>query len=166
MSVLTTQRLVLREVKDEDCVDLQLVLSDAEVMRYSVKGVHSQAQIREYITTTQQTYKRLGFGQWIVTTTTGEFVGICGLNKHMVGTEELIHIMYRLAPSQQGKGFATEAVHGVLSYAETALTEAKIHALIEPSNLDSIKVIERAGLVFDRQVEFAGSLVNLYQAIS
>ena len=163
MSVLTTQRLVLREVTHQDACNLSLVLSNPEVMKHSVRGVHSPAQIQEYIDNTKLTYERYGFGQWIITTKADEFIGICGLNKHQVDGEALTHIMYRLAPNQQGQGYALEAVKGVLNYAQTRLIGKAIYALIEPTNEASIKVALKAGLTLNKQVEFAGALVNLYR---
>lgn len=163
MNITTTERLVLRQVQFDDCTVLAEVLSDPEVMEYSLKGVHSSSQILKYITDTKQMYEQNGFGQWVITTTAGEFVGICGLNKHVVDDNEIIHVMYRLSVAQQGNGYATEAVECVIRHAEKGLSIKQVYALIEPSNTNSAKVAHRTGFEYVKQTEFCNVLVDVYR---
>ncbi len=165
MSITKTERLVLREMKAEDAKELSKVLSDPEVMRYSLKGVHTETQIHDYINNSIKLYKINGYGPWVIyNIISGEFVGICGLNKHNIDNDELVHIVYRLAKTQQGKGYATEASFGVLDFAKKSLSLNHIHALIEPQNTDSLKVAQRAGFKFEKSSKFSNVNIEVYQA--
>lgn len=165
MNIAKTERLIIRKVNNEDAKDLSKVLSDPEVMKYSLKGVHTEEQIYDYIINCQKLYEQNGFGHWVIyNNLTGEFVGICGLNKHGIDNVDLVHIVYRLAKDQQGKGYATEASSGVLDFAKNALSIDYVYALIEPENTESKKVATKIGFKFNRLSTFLGVNVEVFQA--
>ena len=133
-------------------------------MQYSTVGVHSQEQIYDYIANCKKQYDLNGFGHWAVYNSVNhEFVGVCGLNKHKVEADDIIHINYRLAADQQGKGYAVESVFGVLDFAKNHLKLSTIHALIESANVSSVKVINRTGFKFVKSSVFRGFNVDVYQ---
>lgn len=156
--------MYVRQITSEDAKDLSKVLADPLVMQYSTVGVHSQEQIYDYIANCKKQYDLNGFGHWAVYNSVNhEFVGVCGLNKHKVEADEIIHINYRLAADQQGKGYAVESVFGVLDFAKNHLKLSAIHALIESVNVSSVKVINRTGFKFVKSSEFRGFNVDVYQ---
>lgn len=164
MIIFATKRLYVRQITSEDAKDLSKVLADPLVMQYSTVGVHSQEQIYDYIANCKKQYDLNGFGHWAVYNSVNhEFVGVCGLNKHKVEADEIIHINYRLAADQQGKGYAVESVFGVLDFAKNHLKLSAIHALIESVNVSSVKVINRTGFKFVKSSEFRGFNVDVYQ---
>lgn len=165
MIIFATKRLYVRQITSEDAKDLSKVLADPLVMQYSTVGVHSQEQIYDYIANCKKQYDLNGFGHWAVYNSVNhEFVGVCGLNKHKVEADEIIHINYRLAAVQQGKGYAVESVFGVLDFAKNHLKLSAIHALIESANVSSVKVINRTGFNFVKSSEFRGFNVDVYKA--
>ena len=156
--------MYVRQITSEDAKDLSKVLADPLVMQYSTVGVHSQEQIYDYIANCKKQYDLNGFGHWAVYNSANhEFVGVCGLNKHKVEADDIIHINYRLAADQQGKGYAVESVFGVLDFAKNHLKLSAIHALIESANVSSVKVINRTGFKFVKSSEFRGFNVDVYQ---
>ena len=164
MIIFATKRLYVRKITSEDAKDLSKVLADPLVMQYSTVGVHSQEQIYDYIANCKKQYDLNGFGHWVVYNSVNhEFVGVCGLNKHKVEADDIIHINYRLAADQQGKGYAVESVFGVLDFAKNHLKLSAIHALIESVNVSSVKVINRTGFKFVKSSEFRGFNVDVYQ---
>ena len=166
MIIFATKRLYVRQITSEDATDLSKVLADPLVMQYSTVGVHSQEQIYDYIANCKKQYDLNGFGHWAVYNSVNhEFVGVCGLNKHKVEADEIIHINYRLAADQQGKGYAVESVFGVLDFAKNHLKLSAIHAFIESVNVSSVKVINRTGFKFVKSSEFRGFNVDVYQVI-
>ena len=163
MTIVETERLCIRQITNEDAKDLSKVLADPVVMQYSTVGVHSQEQIYDYIANCKNQYNLNGYGHWaIYNSITGEFVGVCGLNKHKVDTDNVIHINYRLATDQQGKGYAVEATFGVLYFAKNVLKLKTIYALIESANISSIKVVNRTGFQFIKPSEFRGFKIDIY----
>ncbi|MBE9548296.1 MAG: GNAT family N-acetyltransferase [Proteobacteria bacterium] len=164
MTIVETERLCIRQITNEDAKDLSKVLADPEVMRYSTVGVHTKEQICDYIANCKNQYKLNGYGHWaIYNSVTNEFVGVCGLNKHKVGTDDVIHINCRLVIDQQGKGYAVESTHGVLDFAKKSLKLKAVHALIEPANITSVKAVNRAGFQFIKSSVFRGFEIDIYQ---
>ena len=135
-------------------------------MKYSTVGVHSTEQIIDYIANCQKQYALNGYGHWsIYNTDSGEFVGVCGLNKHDLDSNDVIHINYRLATNQQGKGYAVEATLGILDFAKNSLKLNVIHALIEPENTSSVNVVNRTGFEFVKSSLFRGFNIDVYHVI-
>ncbi len=161
---METERLCIRKITDADAQELSKVLADPKVMKYSTVGVHSEQQIQEYITNCQKQYDVNGYGHWaIYDSSTFEFIGVCGLNKHEIDSGEVIHINYRLAANQQGKGYAVESTLGVLDFAKHSLKLDVIYALIEPENISSVKVVNRTGFKFIETSSFRGFKIDVYQ---
>jgi ribosomal-protein-alanine N-acetyltransferase len=164
LTIVETERLSIRQITDEDAINLSKVLADPIVMQYSTVGVHTEEQIYDYIANCKNQYNLNGYGHWaIYNTLTDEFIGVCGLNKHEVDADDVIHINYRLAIDQQGKGYAVESTFGVLSFAKNTLKLKVIHALIESANISSVKVVNRAGFQFIRSSIFRGFKIDIYQ---
>jgi len=164
LTIVETERLCIRQITNEDAKNLSKVLADPIVMQYSTVGVHTKEQIYEYIANCKNQYDLNGYGHWaIYHSITGEFVGVCGLNKHKVDTDDVIHINYRLATDQQGKGYAVESTFGVLDFAKNCLKLKTIHALIESANISSVKVVNRTGFQFIKSSVFCGFKIDIYQ---
>jgi len=162
--IVETKRLSIRQITDEDAINLSKVLSDPIVMQYSTVGVHTEEQIYDYITNCKNQYDLNGYGHWaIYNTLTDEFIGVCGLNKHEVDGDEVIHINYRLATDQQGKGYAVESTIGVLNFAKNTLKLKAIYALIESGNVSSVKVVNRTGFQFIKSSVFRGFKIDIYR---
>ncbi len=164
MTIVETERLSIRQITDEDAINLSKVLADPIVMQYSTVGVHTKEQIYDYIANCKNQYDLNGYGHWaIYNTLTDEFIGVCGINKHEVDAEDVIHINYRLATDQQGKGYAVESTFGVLNFAKNTLKLKAIHALIESANISSVKVVNRTGFQFIKSSVFRGFKIDIYQ---
>lgn len=164
MNVVETERLRIRQITNEDAEILSKILADPQVMQYSTEGVHTEEQIHDYIANCVNQYGLSDYGSWIIyNSITGEFVGVCGLNKHKVDSEDVIHINYRFAVEQQGKGYAVESIYGVLDFARKCLKLKTVHALIEPANISSVKVVRRTGFQFIKSSVFRGFEIDVYQ---
>src|SRR5207249_5175778 len=79
LPVLTTERLVLRELTPEDAGPLHDVLGDPETMRF-YPHPYGPDEVAAWIEWSRRSYERNGFGLWaLVLKETGELVGDCGL---------------------------------------------------------------------------------------
>jgi [ribosomal protein S5]-alanine N-acetyltransferase len=156
MIILETERLILRQFHLFDGDAMNRVFGDPEVMRYG-PGVQSQAWIQDWIRDCLENYQKLGFGPWAVVRKDGSMViGYAGLFHFpdIDGRPE-VEVGYRLARSHWGQGFATEAVASIREYAFHVLCLPRLIALIDPQNAASIRVAEKIGMHYERDVMLA-----------
>ena len=62
MQILETSRLTLRYITSRDAEALMPILGDAEVMQFSIIGVHSKKQIKQCIAQRLISYLEYCFG--------------------------------------------------------------------------------------------------------
>jgi ribosomal-protein-alanine N-acetyltransferase len=85
--------------------------------------------------------------------------------EHKVDTDDVIHINYRLATDQQGKGHAVESTFGVLDFAKKSLKLKAVYALIESANISSVKVVDRTGFQFIKSSVSRRFKIDIYQVV-
>lgn len=156
-SIVETKRLLLRPVTMSDADALLCVFGDAEVMHYSA-GVKTVEGVQQWIRDCSTSYAAHGYGPWaLVVKSSGEVIGYCGLFyfEDVNGRPE-VEVGYRLARAYWDHGYATEAVRAVRDYAFASLGLMRLIALIDPGNLASIRVAEKAGMHYKADVMFAG----------
>src|SRR5437660_1765004 len=117
-TTLETSRLRLRHFTDSDLLAFMAYRNDPEVARYqSWEGI-SEAEARAFIQGQKQLQPRPGAGFQIAIELkeTGALIGDCYfmINEHDSRQAE---IGYTLSRAYQGRGFATEAVSTLLTYA-------------------------------------------------
>ncbi|EPF72653.1 GNAT family N-acetyltransferase [Acinetobacter rudis] len=79
-----------------------------------------------------------------------DFVGTISLDNHHDGLD--IEVSYELLPEFMGKGYATEALSLVLSYAFNEIKLQKLIAETQTKNKSSVKLLKRAGFSFERNL--------------
>lgn len=76
---------------------------------------------------------------------TGELVGDLGI--HFLGpNNQQAEIGYMILDGYQGRGYATEAVQGVLAYLFTTYKKHRLTAAVDPENTHSIQLLKRVGM--------------------
>jgi ribosomal-protein-alanine N-acetyltransferase len=94
-------------------------------------------------------YARHGFGLWHVSRRSdGAGLGLCGLLKR--DTLADVDIGYAYFPAFWGQGYAFEAVSATLDHATRAFRLRRVVAVVSPGNTGSIRVLEKAGMRFER----------------
>ena len=109
----------------------------------------------------KRNYARDGYGLWIIQTRAGEFVGECGLTWQPVDGESL-EVGYHVLPAQQGNGYASEAARASVELARQR-GQKYVIAIIAPGNGPSIRVAEKAGLTYEKIVEYHGKNALVYR---
>jgi [ribosomal protein S5]-alanine N-acetyltransferase len=158
MVIAETPRLILRHVQLGDAAAMQAVFGDAEVMRYS-EGVRPPQWVRSWLTEwLTEYYPRWGFGSWaVLDKRTTSVIGYCGISRFPGRcTEVEAEIGFRLARAYWGCGLATEAATAVRNHAFHALHLPRLVALIDPANVASVRVAEKVGLRYERDVMLPG----------
>ena len=155
--IAETERLLLRCFHAVDVDVLKPVLSDAEVMRFG-PGVQTAEGRRVWLQRCLESYNRWGFGRWaVVEKSRREVIGYCGLTwfPHIDGRHE-IEIGYRLVRAFWGRGYAAEAAAAVRDHAFHQLHLTRLIALIDPRNASSIRVAEKIGMRYEKDLMLKG----------
>jgi RimJ/RimL family protein N-acetyltransferase len=146
VTVLTTKRLILRELRDGDLDDMAALLGDPDVMRYYPRP-KSRDEAQGWIDWNRGLYREHGFGLWaVLLRETGEFAGDCGLTAQRVDDTDEIEVGYHIRADLQGSGYATEAAAAARDFACDRLGLRRLVAIINPANLPSRRVAEKIGL--------------------
>lgn len=113
MMVIETERLLLREMKDDDFLALYKVLSNSDIMQH-YPYAFDEDRVREWTQRNIKRYRELGFGLWAVCLKqTGEVIGDCGLTMQLINGEIKPEIGYHIRADKQRQGYAKEAAIAV-----------------------------------------------------
>lgn len=163
-TVLTTSRLIVREMTSTDLDHMAALLGNPEVMRY-YPSPKTRDQAQAWIDRNQRLYRDRGFGLWAMTLrATGEFVGDCGLTPQRLDSAEEIEVGYHIRASLQGNGYATEAAAGCRNFARDILGLRRLIAIIDPANIPSQRVATKIGLKQEKHTTVFGGPRLIYAA--
>ena len=161
--ILQTPRLVLREIESTDVDALAAVYADPETMRFFT-GARSRERAAADISWARDQYARAGFAFYAtVLRETGVFVGRCGLLPQVLNETRELEVAYMLDRRYWGQGLATEAARALRDYAFRTTTQTRVISIIAPGNARSIRVAERNGMRFVRDIWFDGARDRLYE---
>ena len=151
MTVLETERLILRHFNADDAPFVLTLLNEPSFLQYiGDKKVRSLEDARQYILNgPRASYERHGFGLCQVELKHSHTpIGMCGLLKR----DELPDpdIGFAFLPDYWNKGFALEAAGAVLIDARERLKLVRILAIVNPDNDASIKLLQKLGFRFER----------------
>ncbi|MEM9318537.1 MAG: GNAT family N-acetyltransferase [Pseudomonadota bacterium] len=87
-------------------------------------------------------WERQGFGRWHLSHA-GQAVGLGGLTVKdgLAG----LNLSYHLLPEMWGQGLASEFVRAAIDFAGDELGSDEVYGLVRPTNIASIRVLEKAG---------------------
>jgi len=153
---LRTDRLILRPWRAEDLEPFAAMNADREVVEY-LPGALSRAQSDAFVARIRDHFDRHGFGFWAVEVVDGPpFIGLTGLA--VVGFQAAftpaVEIGWRLARSQWGRGYASEAAAAALEYAFDCLGLEEVVSFTSEGNARSRAVMERLGMTRDPADDF------------
>lgn len=160
-SVIETERLRLRMLRDSDLDDLAALFADPDVMRYVGNGRPTdRAEAEKALASIVAHWEREGFGRWAIEDKhTNEFVGYGGL-RSLFGTPEVV---YHFAKRYWGKGFATEMARASLNFGFKVKGFDRIVAIAKPGNAASIHVMDKIGMHFEMQTSYYDIEVVQYE---
>jgi ribosomal-protein-alanine N-acetyltransferase len=147
---IKTDRLIIRSIQEVDLEPLAALWTDPEVTYY-MGGPRNYEEILKDLREDAQLDPQPAFDLWpVIEKKTGQIIGHCGiLEKNIEGTNQY-EIIYVLAKSAWGRGFATEAGSSLKKYGFDQLGLKRITALIDPDNLKSEMVAAKIGLRYER----------------
>lgn len=155
--ILETERLILRELKEEDALHFYELNNDPTVIQFTgdspFKDIDSAKKILKNYS--RNNYEKYGYGRWaVLSKTNNEWLGWCGL-KYTPEKEET-DIGYRFYKKHWGNGYATEAAKACLDYGFKKLHLSKIVGRSMKENIASIVVLKKIGMIYEKEFMMDG----------
>jgi ribosomal-protein-alanine N-acetyltransferase len=169
--ILYTNRLVLDELRDDDHEAIYHIFSDKEAMAlYDMERLTKAEEGLDIVNFLRNKFATNSGIRWAIreispSRKSSKLIGTCGFNNWVAYDHSAI-IGYELAPEFWGKGYATEAIHKIISAAyndELQIHVNRIEASVVPSNIGSEKVLKKNGFMFEGRLREKAFWNNQYQ---
>lgn len=157
--ILITDRLILRRLKESDVKQIRYLRSDPLINKYISRPVENQTKTEEdalkFIRKMKTHFKDEVAISWGITKKDHNIVigTICLWNYSLDKTK--VEVGYDLSVDYQKKGYMSEALQSVVTFAFEKMKFRFVEAYTQFDNLDSISLLTRNGFVFqkDRRCE-------------
>ena len=161
--LIETDRLILRELHDNDAPEMFEMDSDPKVHQFlGNQPISTIIQSKAEIAFIRSQYLENGIGRWaVIEKETNRFVGWSGLkliketcNNHI----NYYDIGYRFLRKYWSKGYATESARAAINYGFEVLNAKEIIGIADLENASSINVLEKIGLKRIEIFDYRGKL--------
>ena len=165
MIVIETERLILRELTDEDHDRLYDIYLDERVNRFLGGPPPPYGRyLAEVNARWPLYYRKHGYGLWGMVLKSNETtIGRCGLLDQEIDGIAEVEVGYALDADFWGQGYATEAATASRDWAFRHLDASHLISLILPENTASIAVAERNGMTAWKMADFKSYRVQVYR---
>ncbi len=153
--LVETNRLQLSKITLEDAPFILELMNSPHWLKYiGDRNVRTVAQAEDYLKErTLKSYDTHGFGFYKIQLKDESLksIGTCGLVKR--DELEYVDIGFSLLPNYEGKGYGFEASSEIIKLAKDQFKLKKITAITLPTNANSIKLLEKLGLSYEKRVK-------------
>jgi RimJ/RimL family protein N-acetyltransferase len=169
--VITTDRLVLRKPRREDAADLALAYADPEVVRFMGDGsTATLAEVEEGIDQWLERWETWGMSLFsLERRDDGRVVGRAGFLRWDPETWEIggteTELGWLLAREHWGHGYATETALALRDWAFDDRGLTRLISLIRRGNDRSVRVAEKIGEHYERDVVTSGRHLAMLYAL-
>ena len=145
---LETERLILRDIEEDDWVSVHRYASIPIVCRFMAWGPNTEQDSKDFVKRAQagrseDPQKEVHLG--IVRKDTGEFIGAGGIWRKEGRLHEA-EIGYCLHPDSWNHGYMTEAARALIGFGFRDWDMHRVFSRVDPENLGSIRVVEKCGM--------------------
>jgi RimJ/RimL family protein N-acetyltransferase len=147
--ILTTERLILREVQLADWPVVLNYQQQPDYLRYYPWRYRTPQAVQEFLNLFiewQQEEPRTKFQLAVTLPHTGQLIGLCGIRKRYPQAHEA-EVGYEIDPGWWGRGYATEAALAMVNFAFANLGIHRVWASCISENGASVRVLEKTGLL-------------------
>ncbi len=156
MTLLATERLLLRPLDAGDLAALEAIFSDREHM-WDLMGIPGRpddagALARYYLDRSVRAFRGCGAGMWGMHPRVAPAAPIVGYTGLVVDIGDEVDIAgeveagWAVAPDRTGKGYAGEATAAVFDHLFGVLGVRRVSAVTSPGNRPSRRLMERLGM--------------------
>ena len=154
----------MREFVPTDAAFILELLNTPDWLKFiGDRNVHNLTDAENYLKKGPiKSYRDNGFGLWMTQLKNSSTpIGMCGLVNRE--TLEDIDIGFAFLPAYKRKGYGYEAAQATMDYGKQVLNIEKIVAITSPENIASIKLLNKIGLLFKKEINYAkGETVSLF----
>ncbi|MEM9953133.1 MAG: GNAT family N-acetyltransferase [Chloroflexota bacterium] len=163
---LETDRLVLRQITDQDADAIFALYSDPAVLQFlSIPPVKTIDEARDTISFFHDLFQQKEAIQWGIRAD-DVLIGICDAHTFDYDNRKM-DIGFTLLPSVWGRGYATEATLAIIKWSFEAFDLHRIQADCTDGNIGSERVLLKCGFTLEgiwreSEIEY-GRFVNIKQ---
>jgi ribosomal-protein-alanine N-acetyltransferase len=159
--ILETPRMIVRRWVPDDWKRFRTLFTDPRVMQYIGDGrPWSDARIRRWVEESIEIEMIRGWVLWpLVHREDSEVIGFCGF---WHGFPPDVEMGWRLLPEYWGQGLMTEVAQALIDYGFETYKFERLIAVAQPANRASIRVMEKIGMMFEREFTHHGIDVVSY----
>ena len=186
MKILETERLILREIDEQDDAFMLDLLNQPSFIKYiGDRNVRDLEQSRGFIESRyRKSYRENGFGLWAVELKSqipdskfqiqdseiqnpkskiqNRVIGICGFVKR--DTLPDADVGFAFLPQFERKGYAFESAAAVMEYGRKNLGLKRVLAITTQDNESSGRLLEKLGFKFDGFIMQGDEELKLFSA--
>ncbi len=153
--MLETERLLIDTFTVDDAPFMLALLNTPGWLEFiGDRGLRTLEDARQYILNNPiSSYRQYGFGPYAVRLkSNGAPIGMCGLHKRTFLPD--IDIGFAFLPDYAGQGYGYESASALIGYGRDVLGFPRITGITKPTNANSIRLLEKLGLRFEKNVRF------------
>lgn len=167
---LVTRRLTLRPHGRDDFADSAAMWGDAGVTRHIGGRPFSAEECWARLLRYAGLWALLGYGYWVVRERgTDRFVGEVGFGNFHRDLDppfgDTPEAGWALTPAAHGQGYAGEALAAALAWADERFDGGRTVCMIDPANVPSLRVAEKAGYREYARTEFKETPTILFERL-
>lgn len=156
--LICTKQLTIRQLDQSDLPEFLLYRSNPEVTKYQGFDVMTEEQAAEFIST--NSYNRFGkAGEWvqyaIARSKTNKLIGDCAIRLKMHDAR-IAEIGITISHLEQRKGYAKEAMMGILSFLFENHNIHRVEETVDAENTASVQLLESIG--FRQEAHFVENI--------
>jgi len=161
---IETERLVLRGIEERDFENFAAMFADAEFAHF-LGGIWGRERCWGSIAWTLGHWRMRGYGMFAVDDkASGAYIGRIGPIWRPDVIE--IEIGWQIARPFWNRGLATEGARAARDWTFATLRFEKVVHYIDPANPASIRVAEKLGAHYARDLAYEGGTARVYESIA
>jgi RimJ/RimL family protein N-acetyltransferase len=162
--ILTTERLTLRMLREDDFEEYSAIHLDPDVTRFTARAQLDRLDTWRHLAMILGHWQLKGFGMWgVFERDTQKLAGRVGFFQPATWPD--FELGWTIGKAFWGTGYAPEAAQVCLDYAFDVMKKKRVISLIDPANVPSIRVAEKIGeTLTDERFMTGGHELLVYEA--
>ncbi len=161
MIIIERDDFILREYHERDEPFLVRLLGESPAMTFFPPEKIAE-RARVWLEEQIGSYKRHGFGIWMLESVNGEGLGQCGLMMRKIREQYRVELGFSILRKHRGRGLATRAAQATIAWARQKQA-GPLLALTDPDNDPARRVLEHCGFRYEEELERFGHKALLFR---